>query len=205
MNDLQTQIYLVRHGQSVGNLNRAILGHTDLDLTELGVEQAQKCARFLKETHVDAIFSSDLKRAYSTAREHAELRKMSIIRSFELRELYFGDWEGVRVADVEHTDLYSVSWKENFGTFTAPNGESVQALAQRVYSFIEKKAIENPSKSLIFVFHAAAIRSFWGKISEIPFENLARVLPFPDNASVSHAIYSHGKFTPLHYSINTFL
>jgi broad specificity phosphatase PhoE len=202
---MKTKIYIVRHGQSIGNLNRRILGHTDLDLTENGYLEAQKCADFMKETPIDIIYSSDLQRAYNTALPHAKIRSLLPIKSKELRELYFGDWEGVSVNSVEETELFKVSWREGFGTFTAPNGESVKALADRIYSFIFRKAMENEGKSMLFVFHAAAIRAFWGRISHIPCEILAQKLQFPINASVSFAEYENGEITPIEYSNASFL
>ena len=84
MAEKETKIYIVRHGQSVGNLTRTILGHTDLDLTDLGREQAQACARFLSEIRFDKIYSSDLLRALSTAKPHADMRNMPIRWVFTL-------------------------------------------------------------------------------------------------------------------------
>lgn len=205
MDRLTTKIYIVRHGQSEGNLIRQILGHTDRDLTELGFRQAEKCADFLSKTHIDKIYSSDLTRAFHTAVPHAKIRGIDVEKACELRELYFGEWEGASVCDVENTPKFQIEWKENFGIFTAPGGESVQTLATRIYDFIEKRAVENPGKSLLFVFHAAAIRSFWGKISEIPPEKLASEISFPLNASVSCAEYKEGKIVPIEYSNASFL
>ena len=68
---MKTKIILVRHGQSQGNAIRVLLGHTDLDLTELGFRQAACTAEALRHERIDVIYSSDLKRAMSTARAHA--------------------------------------------------------------------------------------------------------------------------------------
>ena len=63
---MKTTLYLVRHGQSLGNLNEQMLGHTDLDLSELGYRQAAATFERLKDTHFDAVYSSPLQRAYNT-------------------------------------------------------------------------------------------------------------------------------------------
>ena len=55
-NTKNTTIYIIRHGESVGNLNRICLGHTDLDLTDLGVEQAKKTADALSDLDFSAIY-----------------------------------------------------------------------------------------------------------------------------------------------------
>ena len=62
-----TVFYLVMHGQSIGNALRTYLGHTNLDLSELGYEQAKITAEHLRNVPFDAIYSSDLLRAYHTA------------------------------------------------------------------------------------------------------------------------------------------
>ena len=62
-----TLIYIIRHGESLGNKNRKFLGHTDLDLTDLGYAQALKTAECLASVPFDRIYSSDLIRAYNTA------------------------------------------------------------------------------------------------------------------------------------------
>jgi broad specificity phosphatase PhoE len=205
MKNKETKIYIVRHGQSVGNLTRTILGHTDLDLTELGREQAKACAEFLSDIKFDKIYSSDLKRALSTAKPHADMRNMPIVKAPELRELYFGDWDGVAVASVADTKEFREDWKAGFGTFVAPNGESVENLAVRVYNFILNAAKENEGETLLFVFHAAAIRSFWGKIAQINPRELGERLPFPLNASVSIALYRDGQIIPKEYSDASFI
>ena len=58
-----TTLILVRHGQSVANLERIFAGHTDIPLTELGLLQAERTAAYLEEYPIDCIYSSDLLRA----------------------------------------------------------------------------------------------------------------------------------------------
>ena len=70
------RIIFVRHGQSEGNLVRSFLGHTDLPLTELGHKQAEATAEYLKDTDIDIIYASDLKRAWQTAEHIAEKKEL---------------------------------------------------------------------------------------------------------------------------------
>ena len=74
----ECKFYLVRHGQSLGNLNRIYLGHTDVDLSELGYKQAEITAEHLRGVHFDSIYSSDLKRAHNTALPHARIRNIPV-------------------------------------------------------------------------------------------------------------------------------
>ena len=68
----KTRLYMIRHGQSEGNLKNLFLGHTDMDLTELGHLQAEMAAEYLATVPVDVIYASDLKRAFHTALHTSE-------------------------------------------------------------------------------------------------------------------------------------
>ena len=198
----KTTLLLVRHGESQGNAKREFLGHTDKDLSPLGYQQAQRCAEFLAYEKIDAVYSSDLKRAYNTALPHANMRNMTVKTSKNLREIYAGNWEGMRVEDILAINSHEFidGWRAEFGTFRIPGGESVPELAERIYNEIKTIAEENKGRTVLVAFHAAAIRSFFGKILNIPPENLANELWFPINASVSVVYYDGEKLIPGEYS-----
>ena len=197
-----THIILERHGQSVGNALRKYLGHTNLGLSELGYEQARLAAEYLKSEQLDAIYSSDLDRAYQTALPHAELRNMTVKTSKELRELFIGDWEGADVDWLvrEHYDEFVVHWLGEFGTFTFPNGESVLGAADRMYNELVKIANENAGKTVLVATHAALIRAFYCKISNIEPKKMGAAFPFPTNASFTLVDYDGEKFIPIEFS-----
>ena len=198
--NMKTRIYLVRHGESVGNAKRALLGHTNLDLSELGVEQAKKCAKALSSLKLDAIYSSDLIRAYNTALPHAALRSMDVVPMQTLREIYMGDWEGAFVADLEGTELYELEWRKKFGTFKAPGGERVTDLADRIHNAVLELGKRHLGQTILIATHAAAIRSFYAKISGFKPEEWNDALPFPTNASYSVVEYENGRLIPCEYS-----
>ncbi len=202
-----TKIYLVRHGESVGNLNRVCLGHTDLSLTEKGLLQAQTTCEALKDIKIDAVYSSDLQRAYFTALPHAELRGLDVIKMQDFRELYFGDWENASIAEL--TEIYKeqfvIGWRTLFGTFTPPNGESVVDMADRIAAGLKKIASDNMGKTILVASHAAAIRALWGKISGNKPEDWALAHPFPSNASYSIIEYDGERLIPKEYSCDSHL
>ena len=190
----ECKIFLVRHGQSIGNAKREFLGHTDKDLSELGYLQAQKTADFLADEKIDIIYSSDLIRAFNTAVPHARKRGMEVIGSRNLRELYAGVWEGMRVEDIiaKYPHEFLDEWRGNFGLSTLPGGESVQGAAERFYAEVIRIAEENKGKRILIAAHAAVIKAFWGKITATPPEKLAAAYDYPTNASVS-VFYYDGK------------
>lgn len=202
----RTLFYLLRHGQSEGNAREVILGHTDLGLTELGFKQAECAAQGLADVKFDRIYSSDLKRAMSTAEPNARLRGLEVIPDSRLRELYLGDWDGKSVREVAERDhdMFFIQWRGLFGNFQSPNGESVPQLAERIYACLADLGRKHPGEVLLCATHAAAIRAFWGKISGIEPELLGKTLPFPSNASCTLVEFDGETFTPIKYSYDDY-
>ena len=203
----KTNFILVRHGESLGNAARIVLGHTDMDLSELGYRQAKCTAKHLADVKIDEIYSSDLQRARNTAFEHAKIRGMEVKTSKKLREIFCGDWEMLSVPEVreKYPDVYDIQWIGGFGTFTFPGGESTQHAGARFYKEIQRIAEENYGKTVLVAAHAAVIRAFWAIMAEIKPENVANELPFPTNASYSLFSYENGKFMLGSYSCDEHL
>ena len=198
-----TKVIIVRHGQSLGNLNRRFLGHTDLDLSDLGYKQANATAEYLKNEKIDIIYSSDLIRAVNTAIPHAKIRNFSVILDKNLREAYAGAWEGLIVDEIIDKwgfPVFKDRWKDNFGCFRFPEGESIYEAGKRFYDGIKLICSQNKGKTILIASHAAVIRSFWAIISGISPEYVADKVQFPTNASYSICYYKNGIFTPCEYS-----
>ena len=95
-----TRIIIARHGESESNRLHCLAGHLDLDLTEIGYQQAEETAAYLAGEPIAAVYSSSLQRAVHTAEPHAKRRGLPVIACDELRELYCGEWEGRRVDEL---------------------------------------------------------------------------------------------------------
>ena len=197
------KIILVRHGHSIGNLNRTFLGHTDLDLSELGYKQSEATAQCLKNVKIDYIYSSDLKRAVNTAIPHARMRNLKVIMSKKLREVYAGDWENMLVDDIiskwGREEFYN-KWVNNFGCYRFPSGESIIEAGKRLYNEIVNICSGKEGHTVLICTHAAIIRSFWAIISNVSFEEITNKIPFATNASYSICYYENGIITPFEYS-----
>ncbi len=197
----RTKLVFVRHGQSIGNAEHVLLGHTDLDLSELGYRQADIAARAFLNEKVDMIFSSDLKRAYNTALAHSKLRGIPILADEGFREIYLGEWEGVSTLKLrENNDPLFEDFCHRFGYFVAPGGEDIWQLSERIYASAKQIAEKNPGKTLLIGTHAAAIRMFFAKILGYGREEVSTLLPFPTNASFSVCEYNGESFLPLEFS-----
>ena len=202
-----TRIYVIRHGESVGNLHRICLGHTDLDITELGMKQAEKTAEALSGVDFAAIYASDLIRAVHTAEPHAKMRGLDVNTSSDFREFYFGNWENASVLMLKEKfhEQFMIGWRQNFGTFTAPEGESVVAMAERMEEGLKRIAKEHRGESILLTSHAAAIRALWGKISGHAPSEWADAYPFPTNASYSVVEFDGERLIPVSYSNDSHL
>ena len=202
-----TRIYVIRHGESVGNLHRICLGHTDLDITELGMKQAEKTAEALSGVDFASIYASDLIRAVHTAEPHAKMRGLDVNTSPDFRELYFGNWENASVLMLKEKfhEQFMIGWRQNFGTFTAPEGESVVAMAERMEEGLKRIAKEHRGENILLTSHAAAIRALWGKISGHAPSEWADAYPFPTNASYSVVEFDGERLIPVSYSNDSHL
>jgi broad specificity phosphatase PhoE len=135
------RIIMVRHGETKGNRDGIIQGQTDGDLNELGILQAKRVAERLKDEKVDLVFSSDLKRAYDTAKlitKYHENVPFTIEKS--LRERSHGVYEGKKGDELD--------W-----SIQVEGQESIEELIKRAKDFIDKIYLECNDKSVIFVCH----------------------------------------------------
>ena len=90
-----TTLLLARHGETDWNRELRIQGSSDIELNELGRQQAQFLAQELTDVELDAIYSSDLSRAKATAAAVAATHGLDVSVDPRLRERSFGSWEGL--------------------------------------------------------------------------------------------------------------
>ena len=184
-----TTVYFLRHGQSIGNLTKRYLGHTDEDLSELGYIQAELASHFFDLVNIDVIYSSDLIRAYNTVKPIATKKGFPILKSDKLREIYAGEWEGKTIDYLweNYYDTFSV-WKNDTGNATTPGGESVKDLLKRVNDEVNRIVSENKGKKILIGIHATPIRvltSLWQGLNIEETKNI----PWVSNASVTCVEY----------------
>ena len=89
------KFYVVRHGQTDWNAKGRIQGKTDIELNEIGIEQARQLKALIKDYNIDLIISSPLKRARKTAEIINETVKCNIIFEDSLKERGYGIFEGM--------------------------------------------------------------------------------------------------------------
>ena len=99
-----TRMVFVRHGQSMANISGVFAGQTDVPLSPLGRKQAEELNDFLLEHYtIDAVYSSDLSRAYETVLPTAGTLGLPIEKDVSLREIDGGLWEGLYIEEIAPT------------------------------------------------------------------------------------------------------
>lgn len=202
---MSCRIIFVRHGQSEGNREHIYLGHTNLDLSDLGYKQAQRVGEFLKDVKIDKIYSSDLLRAYNTSLPLSDFLKIQPVIKENLREIFAGEWENKSYSYLN--EAYPVSygiWQSNIGMAHPDGGESVADLQKRIVKAVTEIAENNDGKTVAVFTHATPIRTFFAFVKGMELEKIKN-LPWANNASVSEVVYEEGKFTEVSYSNDGFL
>lgn len=156
----ENRVYLLRHGQVKGYEDFPVYGHTDVDLTETGLLQAEHAAERLRLTEPAAIYSSDLKRSAVGARLIARYHDVPLQFLPELREMNFGDWEGLTLSDVMRDFPEELKKREEgLINFSPPgDGESVAELSERIMDVFERIRAEQEENDIIIVAHAGVNR-----------------------------------------------
>lgn len=195
MDDL-TKLLIIRHGQSMANLEDIFAGHYDAELSELGHRQAEKTAEFIADNYdVDSIYASDLSRAYNTAKHLSDKIGIPIVKESEIREIQCGEWDGKKFSDlaIEYYESYH-TWIYDIGKASCPGGESVVELSKRIMSAVDKIISENNGKTVVIATHATPIRVMQTVWQGLDIGDMKDV-PWVSNASVTVVNCHNGNIT----------
>lgn len=147
------KIYVTRHGQTDFNKQDRILGTTDMDINETGLQQAHALAEKVAELNVDIMIVSPMKRTMTTAGIVSEKTGLEIITDPRLREWNYGEYEALS----RFTEGFEEN-KINFAVRMGKNGESVLQLAHRVYSALDDIIENYHDKTVLIVCHGGVCR-----------------------------------------------
>ena len=165
-------LVLVRHGQSLWNLENRFTGWVDVPLTALGEEEAARAGERLTGQHFDVAYTSTLTRAQETLRliqETAQL-DLPVIRDQALNERHYGDLQGLNKA--ETAERYGEEqvhiWRRSYAT-PPPNGEALKNTAERTLPFFERAILGDitQGKDVLVVAHGNSNRSIVMQLDEL--------------------------------------
>lgn len=153
-----TTLILIRHGYSEANHDGTFTGQRDVNLTEIGYKQAEITADYIVSNYkVDGIYSSDLKRAYNTAKPLADKLGLDIVTTSALREINGGEFQGLTYPVLVQKPEYMV-FRNDTGNCYFPGGEAMREVADRVMTKLSEIARENDGKTIVITTHANPLR-----------------------------------------------
>jgi broad specificity phosphatase PhoE len=162
------RIVLVRHGETVGESSTRYYGATDVALSDLGREQVRRAALSLPGDAFPLVLTSPLSRAWESARLVAPSGSIRLLD--ELREIDFGQWEGLNAAEIRARDpIRFEDWQEKRPGFEFPGGERRAQFQARVDRAVDGMLAAEVS-SILVVVHKGVIRAITRRVvgEELP-------------------------------------
>lgn len=157
---MKTTIMLIRHGETEWNILGKFQGSTDIPLSNEGIRQAFMLKERLK-SDFDYIFSSPLKRAYETAKILCDESGKQISIAEEIREINFGEWEGLTVKGIaeKYPDIFN-EWRNDKreGKFCGGDMSTLNA-SIRAKNCIMEIANRHKGKKIVIVAHGGIIKA----------------------------------------------
>lgn len=151
-------LIVVRHGETAWNRERRMQGHVDTALSEAGREQALALGRRLAGQAFDALYSSDLRRAWDTALVIAEHTGHAIVAEPRLRERAFGIFEGLTYEEMaaRHPEEFA-HFQSRDADYVIPGGESVREFRERCLACLAEIAEKHAGAEIVVVTHGLVL------------------------------------------------
>ena len=177
------RIIFVRHAIAQGN--GRFNGQRDVPLAPNGRRQLPGLIRRLSSYSIRGVFSSDLSRARQTADAVARRLHKHCENRRGLREMYFGDWEGLSWKHIlTRYPRLSQRWMDDFGRRPIPGAELFNSFVRRVRREIRAIVQANPNRCVLIVTHAGVIRVALATALGMHLRNAFRIAVNPCSISV---------------------
>jgi alpha-ribazole phosphatase len=166
-----TRVWLIRHGQTAEGARHRCHGSLDIALSETGRAQMTQAAEYLKAEPISMVYTSPLSRALDSARVLADVRSCPVEVLPDLREIGFGDFEGLAYDEIaaRYPDIYR-QWMETPTEVRFPNGETFAEMRVRVLKAFEAIHSLRQEQTVAIVSHGGVNRIL-----------IAWALQMPDN------------------------
>jgi alpha-ribazole phosphatase len=155
-----SEILFIRHAET--DMVGTFCGHSDPELNAKGLSQLTELLRKISKEDIGAVYTSDLRRARTTASAIAEAFAVECHASAALREIDFGLWEGLKWEEIERRDAtYARSWAMQYPNLPAECGESFHDFKRRVLAELKRLSIEVEARhrAIAVITHAGVLRT----------------------------------------------
>lgn len=151
------RLILIRHGESIGNVDKVIYGRTDYPLTHRGQQQSEAVRQQLKHEKIEGVISSPLKRTQYLAQLIAQDYSLEVKCLEQISEMDYGLFEGLKPNEVERQyGEYYTQYLEHYETYIIPNGEGYFQFKARILAFLE--VMKTKKGTFVIVTHSGVIR-----------------------------------------------
>ena len=154
------KLILVIHALTVDNQKSRLSGHIDSSISEEGKEQIDKITNYLKDFDIDKIYTTTSSRTKDTVKKLSELKSIEIIEKESLKEISFGDFEGLTFDEIK--DKYPKEFQdmiEKGYEYKYPNGESLIDSYNRVCIELDNIISNNDDRTILICSHGGTIRN----------------------------------------------
>jgi len=155
-----TRILAIRHGETAWNVDTRIQGQLDIPLNATGQWQATRLGQALAaQEQIDAIYTSDLLRAYATAQAIGDAVRLPLQTHIGLRERGFGDFQAKTFAEIESSlPEDSLRWRKRDPEWAPPGGgESLRVMRERVLATVNELATAHVGDNIVLVAHGGVM------------------------------------------------
>ena len=155
----ETEIILIRHGETEWNSQKRMQGHSNSDLSSVGQAQIQALGEWMKNVPFDHIYSSDSLRAKQTAEAITQFSGHELKIDLRLREKNLGVFEGLTSEEARerHPEVFRL-FKTAGSKYVIDEGESTQQLQDRALEIVDEIRIKHLEERVLLVTHGGFIR-----------------------------------------------
>lgn len=154
------KLILVRHALTVDNQKSRLSGHIDSSVSEEGKEQIDKITNYLKDFDIDKIYTTTSSRTKDTVKKLSELKSIEIVEKESLKEISFGDFEGLTFKEIEnrYPEEFQDMIKKGY-EYKYPNGESLIDSYNRVCTELDNIISDCDNQTILICSHGGTIRN----------------------------------------------
>ena len=194
-----TRVLAIRHGETAWNVDNRIQGQLDIPLNDTGRWQAHRLALAVADEGIDALYSSDLRRALETAASVAAGCGLAIVTDTGLRERGFGVFEGLTYEEIrQRFPEQSERWRKRDPDFGAEGGETLRDFFARSVATVTRLAAAHPGQTIAVVSHGGVMDALYRAASHIALD-APRSWQL-GNASINRLLYTPQGFTLVGWS-----
>lgn len=169
-----TRLLLFRHGEVDVGGRKLLYGQDDVPLSRRGIEQSFRTGLAMSRLRIDAVYTSDLVRAHTLAREISRHQGLQPHVDIRLRERHFGNWQGRLWEEIQRDDpdAYAAYQRDRFYTRVPGKSENFADLAARVLPAIREILARHPGQTVAITAHSGPTRVLLAHAFSMPLSSL---------------------------------